>query len=168
MNAVVETTTDPGLRAAQEFRRAWAANEFTYGSTVPKEWIETAMGLSDDGITTPGDTAIFRGQWMRAMGTFRAVLLNDLKVLVVNGSDPGGYYLVRPEEQTGYAVQEFVHAVNRASRKSSEIADNTNLDVMSAEQKREAADQRALLRRMQNAVGGIVNDASVPAIQGDN
>lgn len=168
MNTPVKLTSDPGLHAVQEFRKAWEAGEFGYGSTIPKDWLETAMGLSDDGIVTPSDTAAFRGQWMRAVGTFRAVLLNDMKVLMVNGAEPGGYYLVRPEEQTAFAVQEFVHAVNRASRKSSEIADNTNLDVMSAEQRREVADQRALLRRMQNAVGGIVNhDAPVQAISGD-
>jgi len=162
---IIKTNGDPGLRAAQEFRKAWAAGEFTYGATVPREWIENAMGLSDDGITTPDDTAVFRGQWMRAMGTFRSVLLTDLKVLVVNGSDPGGYYLVKPEEQTAFAVQEFVHHVNRASRRSTEIADNTNIEVLTSQQKKEAADQRALLRRMQNAVGGIVNDARLPAIE---
>lgn len=153
---------DPGLKAAQAFRSAWEANEFRYGSTLPKDWLETAMGMSDDGISTPTEIAQFRGQWMRAMGTFRSFLLNEMKVLVVSGPDPAGYYLVRPEDQTAFAVQEFVTQVNRASKRSSEIADNTNLEVLSAEQKREAADQRALLRRMQSSVGAIVNDVKAP------
>ena len=101
------TVSDPGLKAARAFRKSWDNKEFSYGMTIPKEWVETAMGMSDDDISTAEDRMTYRGQWMRAMSVFRSYLLNEMKILVVNGSDPAGYYLVRPEEQTEYAVHGF-------------------------------------------------------------
>lgn len=164
---VPQTMQDHGLVAARRFREAWEAGEWDYGQVIPRAWIEQAMGLSGDGIITPEETAIFRGQWMHAMAKFRSALLHDLKVLITTSSDPGGYYIVRPEEQTAYAVHEFSREINRASKRSSEIADNTNIDRMTAEQRREAADHRAVLRRMQTAIGGVLIQATaaVPRLE---
>lgn len=153
MNAQATTLVrqSPGLAAYHKFRRAWG-KEFDYGQVIPKDWMETAMGLSGDDISTAAETSFFRGQWMRAMGVFRECLLNEMKILIISHSETGGYYIVRPEEQTDYAIRSFAGDVSKAIRKSSEIADNTNVDKLTSEQKREAADQKALLRRMQAAV----------------
>lgn len=156
--------TNPGHRAASAFEVAWKAGEFAYGMVIPREWVEDAMGMSPDGILTPADTAIFRGQWMRAMSDMSRILLYNLKIHLVPHNNPPGYYILPPEDQTSYAVGEFVRGYMRVARRSWEVAENTNFDALTAEQKREASDHRATLRRLQSSVGKILEDA-VPASQ---
>lgn len=149
MNEMIIAGHGPGIKAAKAFEKAWGNKKFNYGDTIPRGWLEEEMGLGADGIATPSETALFRGHWMLAVGQFKSYLLHRLKIMVVSRNNPAGYYIVPPEDQTGLAVESFVRDVAKASRRSSEIAENTNLEALTAEQKRQASDDRALLRRLQ-------------------
>jgi hypothetical protein len=149
-------TLNSGVKAAMLFEKAFKAKEFGYGDTVPREWLEEAMGWSVDGITTPSEQLALKGRWMSHVTSFKEHLLNRCKICLISIEHPPGYYILPPSKQTAWALSQYIKELGRASRRASEIADNTNIDALTAEEKRQAADDKALLRRLQTATRSAV------------
>lgn len=129
---------DPVLYALERF----AEDGFTYGDVIPRAWFDECFGLEP-----PKTVAEFYDAqvlYMNLMGALRKRLLNDRK-MALRPKAGVGQEVVRPSEQTTWAVNEFRGALALAVEKARDRLKNIDLKALNEDEKRANADAIAKL-----------------------
>lgn len=128
----------------------------TYGDTLLHTWLYEQFectGLLDPKITWQ-EAKKLQLKLLSQFTPFRETLLDEDQIDLQ--SVPGvGYELVPPADQTGRALKDTINEVNKAVRKGVARATNVNTALLTAEQRREHADNLARL--------GMLRQMSKPA-----
>jgi hypothetical protein len=129
---------DPVLFSLERF----AEEGFTFGDVIPRAWFDECFGIEPP--RTVAEAYDAQVLYMNLMGAFRKRLLNDRKMAL--RSKPGvGQEIVRPSEQTAWAVNEFRGALTLAVEKARDRLKNIELRTLTDEEKRANADAIAKL-----------------------
>lgn len=128
---------------------------FTYGDTLPHAWLHEqfdCVALADPKITWEHAKKL-QLRLLSQFEPFRETLLDQYQIDLQ--SIPGvGYEIVPPADQTGRALKDTIKDINKALRKGLGRATNVNTSLLTAEQRREHADNLAslgMLRRLSKA-----------------
>jgi len=135
---------DPVLNAFSAFESAG----FTYGSMIRKEWFYQNFNLPIT-VRTPQEAEDVKMLYARHLGALRTKLLVERK-MALRTKDGVGQEVVLPEEQTDWAVRDFVSDVCRLTEKVRDRLHHVNFTALTDEQKRENADAVAKLSFFQN------------------
>jgi hypothetical protein len=129
---------DPVLYALERFEE----DGFTYGDVIPRAWFDECFGIEQP--KTVAEAYDAQVLYMNLMGALRKRLLNDRKMAL--RSKPGvGQEVVRPSEQTAWAVTEFRGALALAVEKTRDRLKNIDLQALTEDEKRANADAIAKL-----------------------
>lgn len=130
---------DPVLNAFAEFEKAG----FTYGNLIQKEWFYRKFNLPLE-VRTPQEAEDVKMLYCRHLGALRTKLLCE-RQMALRTKDGVGQEVVKPEEQTEWAVQDFVSDIYRLTTKAADRLTHVNLAELSNEQRRENSDAVAKL-----------------------
>lgn len=134
---------DPVVHAAECFTK----EGYTYGSLIPKDWFMRSFRLPEpQTIQEANDVSML---YARHLGALRTKLLVERK-MALRTKDGVGQEVVQPEEQTEWAVQDFVTDVCRLTMRIKDRLQHVNFAALSDEQRRENADAIAKLSFFQN------------------
>lgn len=111
MIAIEEMTADPIEFAIEAF----FSHGFSYGSIIPNEWFRTHFGLRAPESIAEADQ--MRMLYSQYMGAFRARMLIFHKMALRSKSGIG-QEVVRPNEQTRWAMEDARIQVARVMRKT--------------------------------------------------
>lgn len=137
--------------AWREVLRRWPIAGFTWGDTIPHEWLYEAFSLPPirDDMTVKQAEAI-RLKFLGQFESFRRALLEEhrMDLASVRGY---GYEIVTPAEASRRAYEEEMHEVRKAFRNLGRRLRFVPVGQLTDEQRRENADllaRAASLRRM--------------------
>lgn len=146
---------DPNVELYPSWRQAlvnFREAGYAFGDILPKSWLYEQFecaGLNDPKITWEQAQKL-QLRLLSQFTPFREALLDQDQIDLQ--SVPGvGYELVPPADQSRRAVKDTLHDVQKAVRKGVARATNVNTALLTAEQRREHADNLArlgMLRRM--------------------
>jgi hypothetical protein len=121
-----------------------AAEKFTYGDVMPKEWLIEHFGLEPPRRGTAADFQKFQFDLLEAMDGFKEALLIEHKMALENVRGRG-YRILQPNEQTAYTMRQFRIAVAREVRKAADLLQNVAADMLTQDEQRQNIDARGKL-----------------------
>lgn len=115
---------------------------FTYGSVIKKDWFMNQFGIEP--AVTVEDVERNRNIYAVLMGHLRTTLLIENKMALK--SKPGyGQEVVRPMDQTRWAMDEFTTGLRKAYNKTIDRVSNIDFYELSDQEKKENTDAIAKL-----------------------
>lgn len=147
---------DPNIELFPSWRQALAnfrSAGYTYGDILPHSWLFEQFeceGLAEPSKITAEQYNKLKLKLLGQFEPFRETLLEQDQIDLQ--SVPGvGYELVPPSDQSGRALKDAYREISKAMRKGIARSSNVNTALLTAEQRREHADNLArlgMLRRM--------------------
>jgi hypothetical protein len=165
MNEEAEVTLYPQWRqAAQD-----AAELFTYGDVLTKEWLIEHFGLHEPVRGTAVDFQKFQFDLLDSMEGFKETLLVEHKMALENVRGRG-YRVLQPNEQTGYTMRQFKMAVAREVRKAANLLQNVAADMLTQDEQRQNIEARGKIAAIHSFARkeiGIKKTLRFPLAKGD-
>lgn len=127
------------LQAAKD-----AVLEFGYGELIPREWLQVHLDMPDPaGKVSPDEYRDWAWRWLQRVESFKDCMLRDHKRLLVSVRGTG-YRIVRPQEQTGVAMERMASEVRRSMARamSSLVHINEKMLAMEDAQRNSEARQK--------------------------
>ena len=133
MIAIEEMTADPIEFAIQRFFE----HGYSYGSIIPNEWFRTHFGLRAPESIAEADQ--MRMIYTQYMGAFRARMLIFHKMALRSKSGIG-QEVVRPNEQTRWAMDDARHHIHSVMRKTRDRLTHVDTNQLSDAARKENTD----------------------------
>ena len=119
-----------------------AHQEFTWGDTIPNEWLISRFRLEEP--KTIEEFKRYQFDVLRAMDQFRDGLLTKYKMALKTRRGTG-YEIVRPAAQTDHGMDELKRDISRALGKCHRILTNISDRMLDLDEAKHNAEQRAKL-----------------------
>lgn len=134
---------------------------FTYGSRLSHDWMFEAFGIErPKEQTTVNKAKKSQTRYMASVAQFKRYLLQE-RLMAMCSVYGFGFEIIKPEEQTKWAEQEFVQAIRREFNRAQERLVNVNHDHLTDTQVRDNAEA---LTRLAGKRQMIVSNRSVKQI----
>jgi hypothetical protein len=121
-----------------------AAEQYTYGDVMTREWLLDRFGLETPKLGTAKDFQKFQLDLLDAMEGFREALLVEHKMALENVRGRG-YRILKPNEQTSYTMRQFSRGIAREINKAANILQNIATDLLTQDEQRENIEARGKL-----------------------
>ena len=142
---ITETGNEPvALFPAWKQAGADFVAQFSYGDLVPLDWFYTHFELTQPEYCGREEFNKFQFAFLDAMENLKTLLLQQHSMALANVRGQG-YRVLKPAEQTGYAMTKLRDEVRRTLRKAAGILEHVDRNLLSDDERRHNEEARGKL-----------------------
>jgi hypothetical protein len=121
-----------------------AAEQFTFGDVVSKEWLLDAFGIRYPKTAAPAEIRRLDLAFLECFERFAATMLHEHRMALWSKRN-GIWMVLHPRDQAREAATRAVKEVRKAVRRGVDVAEHTNVDALSATEAAAHSDAQAKL-----------------------